>query len=352
MSSTNKQSGAKRKRSQREQPTDEEKLTRSAAVLIRREGKQVRTYSAQKLIKRIKSLLEKQQQAQPPAKNVDEDDKFSDGKVNPKSASNEKSGEALEKAIQKRQRQIKNLEARLSATKEFNLDALVKMSLKRLGLDVNDSRDASLLACTVSDEEKLMAESMLEHQKMVNAMRDLRGKISRHRTKMQNGEAYFGTNDASSERVNRNKIHEYSTESGIFIESLSGAVGTVDQQEDESNPADYSYGNDGTKKKNRKGQRARKAAALAREAEAAGETWDSSVNWRPKKARKKNAVPGGHKNVASGLKTQKDVKATDVADMGKNWKEEGKAHPSWAAKQHAKQQSGIGSFVGKKITFD
>jgi len=42
--------------------------------------------------------------------------------------------------------------------------------------------------------------------------------------------------------------------------------------------------------------------------------------------------------------------------MGKSWKEEGKAHPSWAARQlqKSKSGSGIGSieFTGKKITFD
>jgi hypothetical protein len=37
--------------------------------------------------------------------------------------------------------------------------------------------------------------------------------------------------------------------------------------------------------------------------------------------------------------------------MGKTWKEEGNAHPSWAAAAAQKSQ-GIAKFEGKKITFD
>ena len=55
---------------------------------------------------------------------------------------------------------------------------------------------------------------------------------------------------------------------------------------------------------------------------------------------------------ASGLDKSKTFKAAEVASMGKTWKEEGKAHPSWAAREAQKAKSGIVAFAGKKITFD
>ena len=55
---------------------------------------------------------------------------------------------------------------------------------------------------------------------------------------------------------------------------------------------------------------------------------------------------------ASGLRAGDTVKARDVATMGKDWKDEGKAHPSWAARQASKEKAGISQFAGKKITFD
>jgi hypothetical protein len=40
-----------------------------------------------------------------------------------------------------------------------------------------------------------------------------------------------------------------------------------------------------------------------------------------------------------------------IASMGKTWKDEGNAHPSWVAAAAQKSQ-GIAKFEGKKITFD
>ena len=56
----------------------------------------------------------------------------------------------------------------------------------------------------------------------------------------------------------------------------------------------------------------------------------------------------------SGLAVAKDagpkiVLKAAVGGMGKEWKEKGKAHPSWAAK---KADKGIVEFKGTKITFD
>ena len=105
------------------------------------------------------------------------------------------------------------------------------------------------------------------------------------------------------------------------------------------------------------GQRARKARALAIEANRKGKPYDNTKikKWwelKPKNTRKNENIS----ELASGLDSSKKVDAAEIVEMGSTWKEEGKAHPSWAARQvqKAKSGSGIGNieFQGKKITFD
>jgi hypothetical protein len=97
-------------------------------------------------------------------------------------------------------------------------------------------------------------------------------------------------------------------------------------------------------KKNRQGQRARKAKAMAIEAKKAGRVWDSSLNWREKK---ENPNPKRHKSHHS------EAEAPPKPSMAE---EAISAHPSWAAKhsQQAKEKSGLGivQFTGTKIKFD
>merc|ERR1711957_161610 len=98
----------------------------------------------------------------------------------------------------------------------------------------------------------------------------------------------------------------------------------------------------------------------------AGRIWDNSVNWREAKTNENNSEQkkdgeqfkrerNGNKSKshksgynsltkktvsASGLDTSKNVKVSDVAMMdGKNWKEDGNAHPSWAAREATKSKT-------------
>ena len=93
----------------------------------------------------------------------------------------------------------------------------------------------------------------------------------------------------------------------------------------------------------------------------AGKTWDSSINWREKKKDGNEMDEGRHtrkfekeqnksykkKREESGAKPNE---SQNIATMGKGWKEEGNAHPSWAAA--AQKTQGIAKFQGTKITFD
>jgi BUD22 len=106
-------------------------------------------------------------------------------------------------------------------------------------------------------------------------------------------------------------------------------------------------------KKNRQGQRARKAKALAIQAKKDGmkKQYYQSLNWREEKTaktsdkHKKQQRPQRHTEDAV-RKTAAALPAAAAAtseDLSKN-------HPSWAAKQQ--QKPTIVAFQGKKITFD
>ena len=106
-------------------------------------------------------------------------------------------------------------------------------------------------------------------------------------------------------------------------------------------------------KKNRRGQRARKAKALAIQAKKAGKKQEyyQSLNWREDKESRKQRQPenvGGERNRKAKNSTETRsalVPPTTfaTADLSKN-------HPSWAAKQQQKPM--IVSFQGTKIKFD
>ena len=159
--------------------------------------------------------------------------------------------------------------------------------------------------------------------------------------------------------------------SGLFIGSLAGHLvesygdaGGGDEDMDGDDDDEYRYHQDDTsKKKNRPGQRARKAKATAIEARKAGKTWDSSMNWREKKKGDseglgskdyKKSRGGGtdqHKrnesDKGSSVVVVPKAAPQHIASMGKKWKDEGNVHPSWVQKSQ-----GIAKFEGKKITFD
>mmetsp|Transcript_20135 Transcript_20135/g.41152 ORF Transcript_20135/g.41152 Transcript_20135/m.41152 type:complete len:503 (+) Transcript_20135:88-1596(+) len=169
--------------------------------------------------------------------------------------------------------------------------------------------------------------------------------------------------------------------SGLFIGSLSGMPmeGYFDDAysdnrgEDEMEIGQYGYNYPMERKKNRPGQRARKAKALAIEARKVGKTWESSLNWREKKKEKNGSATnendshaisnrrrgsqsgqnGGGRNSDHPVLSEKNATKHDaqkIATMGKTWKENGQ-HPSWAAKA-AQKSMGIVEFKGTKITFD
>ena len=106
-----------------------------------------------------------------------------------------------------------------------------------------------------------------------------------------------------------------------------------------------------TKMANRMGQRQRKKRLQKRGVLDENEILQS-IGKKERKFGKIDETKMGKST--SGLDSTKNVGVKDIVTVGEVWKDEGKAHPSWAARQAQKKKSGIGlfEFKGDKITFD
>jgi hypothetical protein len=369
---TNK-SNKKRKRQHKISPEDQlqqeqqeryDKLVYQAKKALHKECKVVKSFECQKVVRRIKDANESK---------VDND------------------------------ANKKLLEEKLTLYKNCSLDAVVELGIRRLGLpnlnpkavhsddedydkkkEVNETTTTTAAAASLSKEESDLMERMLRHKRLVTAVEAWNEKVTEYRRWFlrrkdavsnipnfvsNNGLPIVGISKSQKKKLKKlqqqKKDEKDDPTGGLFV-SLGGDQAEEDDMgEEEEEEVHYPYGPgsamvlDGTlRKKNRPGQRSRKAKALAIQAKKEGRVWDSSVNWRPKKQHEDDGDGGdggdrtdkrSHKNNSKDVKPKK-VDSAKIAEMGKTWKEEGKAHPSWAAR--SSEKTGIVAFAGKKITFD
>ena len=428
MSGTTKQSSKRNKLgNKRTRPSPEEqyrlesvdryeKLSHACSKHLHREAKVVKSFECQKIVRAIKTAKDAVSVNHPSAENAENDD-------------DEKNDEDNDKEKNKSAKRIETLQLKLERTKKMDLDVLVQVGLKRLGVvsldprvtpthdaehnnTIDENKDDKKSQKTLSPQQlddpffQTLLESMFRHKRLSTALDQLNVKVIEYRQwttrweTMQRGEVndleehpHGGGNKKKNKKMNQNDTivvatsggfnsrkrggldmggHEGS--SGLFIGSLAGHLDAGDGDADDmagNEEDDDEYGT--SKKKNRPGQRARKAKATAIEARKAGKTWDSSMNWREKK---KGDNSGGldsgkkdYNNSRGGGGTEQNKRnASDrggsssvvgvpkaapqhIASMGKTWKDEGNAHPSWVAAAAQKSQ-GIAKFEGKKITFD
>jgi hypothetical protein len=254
----------------------------------------------------------------------------------------------------------KDLEDKLIHVKGFCLDLVVKLAQQRLGLFNLNPREEETLQppVEISAAEKNLVERMLQHKRISSAMDHWNEKVTEYRRwclrrhENVHGEPDFGYEVQAASRNGTKKKKKKAMqpnpgESSALFVTLGGAAETEEGENDNGNwygPG----GNDDlvTSKQNRMGQRARRAKALAKQAKKEGRTWDKSINWRPKKEQVDDAA-----ELLESTSTKPSItSAPRIAEMGKVWKEEGQAHPSWAAR--ASEKTGIVAFQGTKITFD
>lgn len=358
MMQTNKKKKSKRTYTSREDQLQAEKveefsrLDYNARKLIRKEAKLVKAFECKKINKKIKPLKDE---------------------VSIANNQDTKSKQKLEK-----------LEFKLKATKDFDLEQLVDVCMQRLGINQlkphnkdetqphhkkeQQPNTASFDSAT-NDYHQTLIESILQHKKIISALDEIDKKVvtyrnwvvgreKRMRSEHTDSEFHKGQKKSKKRKLNKEQSQIMSVNddiSTLFVNSLSGAIPDEMDDDDGANGYADDFELDIPKKKNRKGQRARKAKAMAIEAKKAGRLWDSSINWRPKKSKddqNNSQETDANQSSASGLHNKTEVKIADVVDMGKSWKEEGKAHPSWAAREAQKAKAGIAQFAGKKITFD
>jgi hypothetical protein len=353
---------------------------------IRKEAKVVKSFECQKIIRKIKALNENDSKSVSTSTDKDDD---GDGNRNTSDAA-PAPAPAAGVVDEKAQLQLEKLDEKLKAMKEFDIDSVVQVALRRLGLEQNKGKkkdkDKDKDKDSNPEENKSnrkVIESMIKQKRVSSAMQSMSEKVSDYNAWLSKREQWLanggkGTmyhdSNITEKKQGRKRGREidvagHDGASGLFIESLAGNAFPEDES---GNPSLMGYeGYEGYEqqqegnafqqqqtKKNRPGQRARKAKALAIEAKKAGQNWDNSINWREPKKRSEeeyNHNGNGQKNEsASGLDRSRRIKVADVANMGKDWKEEGKAHPSWAAREAQKEKSGLGivAFAGKKITFD
>lgn len=380
--------------------TDLDRLLRLVTTTLRRAGKVARAQDTLKVVKRLKQQRAQHEKLAEAALMGNDNNDF-------------------DKLIHKSQKKVESLERRLTHIKQFDMDILLKFCMRRLGLrllgvDVDEavssssrkiksSAISSKPPCdknhsesSVSNEvtgntngasdnahssentqpDEQLVETLLGHKNLSMAMDKLNRRITEYRKDLLRaaGEEIPGDGRILYRRdrkkaqqqqpiwskINNAKNLKHEGPGSMFIESLCGEAPS------EVTAAQFSHYGPGAEdfslstaaeKKNRPGQRARRAKAIVQQAKKEGRNWDSSVNWRepkPKKAKLVEKTEQGEepgKIIASGLIANKKIKAAELADMGKDWKADGKAHPSWAAKQLAKQTCGIAEFKGKKTTF-
>jgi len=326
--------------------------------------------------------------------------------------------------LKQKPRQEVNMDAKECAPDDGGVDDNTSSSITHVSSKKKKNIDTiadSEGECHIDDEKShyhkkniqfnfSLIESMLQHKRLISVVKSTNEKINEHRawlsqreewlsssfgdkedngtsrSKKRKGGGEIGDNKKTKIKSNKGGVDVlgHDGNSGLFIDSLAGSsrmnvMVENEQEKEEFGNHDFDdHGHDhfppqNNKKKNRQGQRARKAKAMAIEARKAGHVWDSSLNWRKAKTNVEDRDQGRMENFdgkrgssnsssgfnslkkkvvsASGLDKSKNVKVSDVATMGKDWKEEGNAHPSWAAREAQKSKSSA-QFTGTKITFD
>lgn len=402
----NKQtSNTKRAKKRKRYPTPEEqysieridkynKLHHACSKHLRREAKVVKSFECQKIVRAIKTAR----------------DNTTHGGDGDKT-----------KNVQKAKKRLETLQQKLDRTKQMDLDVLVQVGLKRLGVlsldpsvpvhkEEDNTTDYTKTAKPMQTEDpfyQTLLETMLRHKRLSTSLDQLNEKVTEYRQwintnrdditakkkkkKKQKGKSESNDTMIVAGGYNSRRrgldLGGHEGASGLFIGSLSG-VAVDDDGYNNDNGEQYvdgyeegdngNYGYQEEKKKNRPGQRARRAKAMAIEARNAGKIWDSSINWREKKTgdadenkhyrgqkesndgkigdkndkNKSSGKKGGRRNDDNNTDTKPKAKeAQQIASLGKTWKEEGNAHPSWVAKAAAQKSQGIAKFEGKKITF-
>ena len=188
-----------------------------------------------------------------------------------------------------------------------------------------------------------LIERVLQHKRMRDAMEKWSEQVTVYR-KWCNRNKEMGSDGADDEdNSHRRSKHQRRKRKRAPDRRAKDKVSTVEQEEDAiatSRSLFSTLGEEDTNgattraKKNRAGQKARRAKAQAIEARKAGRAVDQSANWRTKDSSK-------HRPRLNLSREDKHLKEPP--------QQQDELHPSWEA--HKKQKPTIAAFQGRKITF-
>jgi len=213
------------------------------------------------------------------------------------------------------------------------------------------------------DADYSYVNSILTHKRFLQTLEEWNGKVAEYRRWCL--EIVDGKDNHSSEA--RTGKRKQATAGSSSKNHLSSLQSTAEEPSSMFCTLDGAIGEEDAvpQKKNRKGQRARKAKAMAIQAQREGRKDYTSVNWRAPKTNQNSQAENEEKTSYRESNSGSFTRQKNCSSMHKIQPREGKnigterstqnasteaEHPSWAARQA--QKTGIVAFQGKKITFD
>jgi len=269
----------------------------------------------------------------------------------------------------------------LQPLKNLPLDLVVQQAMRQLGLiHANPDPNVEIAVAPRMDQSSLthrLVSKILDHKRFQTSLEEWNEKVAEFRRfclrlDEKNDPFFDGIDTPILRKKLKTRLKHATTTSllppvsprqqlptSFFCSSLneseqeSTKESTVMSAYGPASTFEYSGDDLARTKKNRAGQRARKAKALAIQAKKEGKKQEyfQSLNWREEKTpeRKRKRITDGSDKKKKSRKdsesrsTLTSLSTDSAVDLFKN-------HPSWAAKQQ--QKSMIVSFQGKKITFD
>jgi hypothetical protein len=245
------------------------------------------------------------------------------------------------RSLKKQQEQNSSNNSKLEGWKELNLDLVVEQAIRQLGLlHANPNPETSMETMSMSSPTTdPLVTTLLQHTRFKSVLEEWNQKVTEYRRWCLQ---WNERNDKFAEPKSKKTMKEPPKQQPM---SMFCSLGGGEKKEKDLSAygpaADYA---EEPKKKNRQGQRGRRAKAMAIEAKKQGRGREhreqQSLNWRSGGGGRKEKQEEGNGGGYEGGDKKKDAPP----------KEPEVQHPSWVAKQQ--QSSGIVAFQGTKITFD
>ena len=280
----------------------------------------------------------------------------------------------IRKLKQQSQTKASSSSSLLIGWKELDLDLVVNLAVRQLGLwHANPNPEAIMPSPPPDAIENPLVAQLLQQTRFQSIMEEWNQKVTEYRRWCMKFEQGPPGSTKSKQRKKRKQQQSLQRQEVTSMFCSLGGDDDDEQDGDENamsayGPAagagDYDgyhddYGYEAPKKKNRKGQRARRAKAMAIQAKKEGRKRYQSLNWRSKEEKEKKQQEQNDlgSNYEPAFKREEKKRNSRFNDNSKSSSlhsrgekaDAAAAHPSWAAKQQ--QKSGIVAFQGTKITF-